>query len=71
MSKQTTISASISLSGKGLHTGKQVTVTLPKENTKPEIIGGNYKKVTYKQTKKGDTIQISPISAAIYTFYHL
>ncbi len=27
MSKQTTISASISLSGKGLHTGKQVTVT--------------------------------------------
>ena len=48
--------------------GKQVTVTLPKENTKPEIIGGNYKKVTYKQTRKGDTITISPISAAIYKF---
>ena len=48
--------------------GKQVTVTLPKENSKPELIGGNYKKVTYKQTKKGDTIQISPISAAIYKF---
>ena len=27
MSKQTTIFASISLSGKGLHTGKQITVT--------------------------------------------
>jgi len=48
--------------------GKQVTVTLPNENSKPELIGGNYKKVTYKQTKKGDTIQISPISAAIYKF---
>ena len=48
--------------------GKQVAVTLPKENTKPEIIGGNYKKVTYKQTRKGDTITISPISAAIYKF---
>ncbi len=48
--------------------GKQVTVTLPKENAKPELIGGNYKKCTYKQTKKGDTIQISPISAAIYKF---
>ena len=48
--------------------GKQVTVTLPNENSKPELIGGNYKKCTYKQTKKGDTIQISPISAAIYKF---
>ena len=48
--------------------GKQVTVTLPKENAKPEVIGGNYKKVNYKQTKKGDTITISPISSVIYKF---
>ncbi len=48
--------------------GKQVAVTLPKENTKPEIIGGSYKKATYKQTKKGDTITVSPISAVIYKF---
>jgi maltose alpha-D-glucosyltransferase/alpha-amylase len=48
--------------------GKPVSVTLPTQLSKPELIGGNYKKVTYKQTKKGDTIQISPISAAIYKF---
>jgi hypothetical protein len=47
---------------------KGVTVTLPSETAKPEIIGGNYKKCTYKQTKKGDVISISPISAVIYKF---
>ena len=48
--------------------GKQVTVTLPNEGSKPELIGGNYKKCTYKQTKKGDTIQLSAVSAAIFKF---
>ena len=48
--------------------GKQVSVTLPAEASKPEIIGGSYKKCTYKQTKKGDVIQISPVSAAIFRF---
>ena len=48
--------------------GKQVEVTLPKEDVKPEIIGGNYSKCTYKQTKKGDTIQLSAVSAAIFKF---
>ena len=48
--------------------GKPVSVTLPNEPTKPEIIGGNYTKCQYKQTKKGDTIQLSAISAAIFKF---
>ena len=48
--------------------GKQVSVTLPKELSKPELIGGSYKKCTYKQTKKGDTIQLSAISSAIFKF---
>ena len=48
--------------------GKQVEVTLPKEDAKPELIGGNYRKCTYKQTKKGDTIQLSAVSAAIFKF---
>ena len=48
--------------------GKQVEVTLPKEDTKPEIIGGNYSKCTYKQAKKGDTIRLSAVSAAIFKF---
>ena len=48
--------------------GKQVEVTLPKEETKPEIIGGNYSKCTYKQAKKGDTIRLSAVSAAIFKF---
>ena len=48
--------------------GKQVSVTLPQESTKPAVIGGSYTKCTYKQTRKGDTITISPISAAILTF---
>ena len=48
--------------------GKQVSVTLPKEGSKPELIGGSYKKCTYKQTKKGDVIQLSAVSAAIFRF---
>ena len=48
--------------------GKQVSVTLPAEPAKPEIIGGSYKKCTYKQTKKGDVVTLSPISAAIFKF---
>ena len=47
---------------------KAVTVTLPSESTKPVLIGGNYKKCTYRQTGKGDVISISPVSAAIYKF---
>ena len=48
--------------------GKQVSVTLPKEEMKPEIIGGSYRKCTYKQTRKGDTVTLSPISAAIFKY---
>jgi hypothetical protein len=48
--------------------GKQVSVTLPTESSAPQIIGGNYKKCTYKQTKKGDVITLSPISSAIFKF---
>ena len=48
--------------------GKQVSVTLPTEASAPQIIGGNYKKCTYKQTKKGDVITLSPISSAIFKF---
>ena len=47
---------------------KAVSVTLPGEASKPELIGGNYKKCTYKQSKKGDTINISATSAAIFKF---
>ena len=48
--------------------GKQVSVTLPTEPSKPEIIGGSYSKCTYKQTKKGDVITISPVSGVIFKF---
>ena len=48
--------------------GKQVSVTLPAEPSKPQIIAGNYKKCTYKQTKKGDVITLSPVSAAVFKF---
>ena len=47
---------------------KAVSVSLPTEATKPEIIGGNYKKCSYKQGRKGDTINISATSAAIFKF---
>ena len=48
--------------------GKPVSVTLPKESSTPELIGGSYKKCAYKQSKKGDVIQLSAVSAAIYRF---
>ena len=48
--------------------GKQVSVTLPTESSAPQIIGGSYTKCTYKQTKKGDVITLSPISSAIFKF---
>ena len=48
--------------------GKAVKVTLPAEVSKPELIGGSYQKCTYKQTKKGDVVSISPVSAAIFKF---
>ena len=48
---------------------KQVSVEIPAEyGEKPEIIGGSYKKVTYKDGKKADKITISGISSAIYKF---
>ena len=48
--------------------GKAVTVTLPNEDSQPQLIGGSYTKCTYKQTKKGDVISISPVSSAIFRF---
>ena len=48
--------------------GKAVKVTLPAEASKPELIGGSYQKCTYKQTKKGDVVSLSPVSAAIFKF---
>ena len=47
---------------------KAVSVTLPKQLSKPELIGGSYKKCTYKQTKMGDNIHLSAVSAAIFQF---
>jgi maltose alpha-D-glucosyltransferase/alpha-amylase len=48
--------------------GKQVSVILPTESSLPHIIAGNYRKCTYKQTKKGDVITLSPVSAAVFKF---
>lgn len=48
--------------------GKSVSVTLPQAPSKPELIGGSYKKCAYRQSRKGDTITLSPISAAIFKF---
>ena len=47
---------------------KAVKVTLPTEASQPALIGGSYGKCTYKQTKKGDVISISPVSSAIFKF---
>lgn len=47
---------------------KQVTAAIPSESSKPQLIGGFYKKCTYKQNKSGDVIIISPVSAAILKF---
>ena len=48
--------------------GKSVSVTLQQATSQPRIIGGSYKKCTYKQSRKGDTITLSPISAVIFQF---
>lgn len=48
--------------------GKSVNVTIPAEASAPRLVGGSYSKCTYKQTKKGDVISISPVSAAIFEF---
>ena len=45
---------------------KAVSVTVPSEGSKPQLIGGFYRKCTYKQGKSGDVISISPVSAAIF-----
>ncbi|MCF0178104.1 MAG: alpha-amylase [Bacteroidales bacterium] len=47
---------------------KSVSVELPSAASAPQIIGGSYKKCTYKQSKKSDKITISGISSAIFTY---
>ena len=48
---------------------KEVSVTVAPENSKPQLIGGFYKKCTYKQNRSGAAvISISPVSAAIFKF---
>ena len=48
---------------------KEVSVTVAPENNKPQLIGGFYKKCTYKQNRSGAAvISISPVSAAIFKF---
>jgi maltose alpha-D-glucosyltransferase/alpha-amylase len=53
-------------------TGKTAQVTLPPSaegiDRDPELIGGNYKKCTFRQSRRGDVISISALSAAIYKF---
>ena len=48
--------------------GKTVSATLPEQPSVPEMVGGICRKYTYKQTKKGDVVTISPVSAAILEF---
>ena len=45
-----------------------VWITLPQAVSRPEIIGGSYKKCSYKQTRKGDIVTLSPTSAVIFKF---
>ena len=50
---------------------KPVSVNFPKQFSKPELIGGSYKKCTYKQNRQSkfpDVIQLSAVSAAIFRF---
>lgn len=47
---------------------KQVSVEIPACPSKPEIIGGSYRKTTYKQGKTTDKITISGISSVIYAY---
>ena len=48
--------------------GKTVKVTLPAVDAKPELIGGSYRKCTYRQTRQGDVVTLSPVSAVIFKF---
>ena len=47
---------------------KAVSVSLPTQDKAPQLIGGSYKKCKYRQTRKGDVIDISGVSAAIFRF---
>ena len=51
-------------------TSRTAQVTLPPSPQgiprEPRLIGGNYKRCTYRQSRKGDLISISAFSAAIY-----
>ena len=53
-------------------TGKTAQVTLPPSTAgiepEPKLIGGTYKRCTYRPSRKGDVIVISPTSAAILQF---
>ena len=48
--------------------GKTAQILLPPETATPTLIGGSYKSCTYRHTRRGDAIVISPVSAAIYKF---
>lgn len=45
---------------------KEFTTEIPNQGLIPEVIGGSYKKATYKPGKSVDKITISPVSAIIY-----
>ena len=47
---------------------KQVSVELPTAGSQPSIIGGSYKKATYKTGKTTDKITISGVSSVIYRY---
>ena len=51
---------------------KTAQVTLPPSTAgiepEPKLIGGTYKRCTYRPSRKGDVIVISPTSAAILQF---
>ncbi|MCK9437488.1 MAG: alpha-amylase family glycosyl hydrolase [Synergistaceae bacterium] len=48
---------------------KEFTTEIPNQGVTPEVIGGSYKKATYKPGKSVDKITISPVSAIIYHLY--
>lgn len=47
---------------------KTVTADISSQGATPAIIGGSYKKASYKARKNNDRITISPVSAIIYEF---
>lgn len=47
---------------------KSVSVKVDPQSSKPSIIGGSYKKATYKQSSKQDVITVSAVSAVIFDF---